>query len=236
MLRRCARALSCAVLVAALMGAGPSTASADDAGCALGDQPVSRLTEVGAGFVAICLVNAERTARGLEPLAFSRRLALAGDAYAQAMIAGRFFSHDGSAGDSPADRVLAQDYVPGEGQWQIGETLAWGNAERSTPRAIVQGWMNSPQHVGVLLDPAFREIGIGVRFGAPVTPVPGGESVTYAAEFGVRSQVVVDGEPAFRTRSAPLTATQRRACRKRARTAKRRARCGRVASPRARPA
>ena len=125
--------------------------------------------------------------------------------------------------------MLAQGYAPGDGQWQIGETLAWGSAERSTPRAIVQGWMNSPQHVGVLLDPSFREIGIGVRFGAPVAPVPLGESVTYAAEFGVRSHVVVDDEPAYATRSVALTAKRAKTCRKRARTKKIRARCARAA-------
>ena len=232
MLRRCARALSCAVLVVALMGAGSSTASADDAPCALGDQPVSRLTEFGAQFVTICLINAERTARDLVPLTFNRKLALAGDGYAQAMIAGKFFSHEGPGGDSPADRVLAQHYAPGDEQWQIGETLAWGSAERSTPRAIVQGWMNSPVHVKVLLDPSFREVGIGIRFGAPVAPAPLGESATYAAEFGVRSQVVVDEEPAYATRSVAVTATQRKrakTCRKRARTMRLRARCARAA-------
>jgi hypothetical protein len=95
--------------------------------------------------------------------------------------------------------------------------------------------MNSPEHAAVILDPAFREIGIGIRLGAPLTPVPAGENVTYAADFGVRSHVVLDGEPAYATRTAPLTVAARRkraACRKRARTAKRRVRCGRVASAR----
>ena len=64
MLRRCSRALSCAVLVAALMGACSTTASAEDAACALGDQPVSKLTEFGTQFVTLCLVNAERGSSG----------------------------------------------------------------------------------------------------------------------------------------------------------------------------
>ena len=234
MLRRCARALSCAVLVAALTGAWAPAASAADPACVMGDTRVSTLTEFGAQFVTTCLINAERTARGIPPLTMNRQLALAGDGYAQAMVAGRFFSHYGPGGDSPLDRVQAQGYIAGSDQWQVGETLAWGNGPLSTPRSIVDGWMASPEHVAVLLDPAFREIGIGIRFGAPVSPTPDGENVTYAADFGARSQVVVDDEPAYRARFAPGTVAasarrRRAACRKRAHTARSRARCARAA-------
>ena len=227
MLRRCVRALSCALLVCALAGACAPVASAADPACAMGDMRVSTLTEYGAQFVTACLINAERTSRRLEPVAMNRKLMLAGDTYAQAMVAGRFFSHFGPGGDSPLDRVRDQGYLSGDEQWQVGETLAWGNGPLSTPRAIVAGWMASTEHREVLLDPALREVGIGIRFGAPVATAPAGENVTYAADFGTRSQLVLDDEPVY---------TMRATCRARARmstrSAKRRGLCARHAAQR----
>jgi uncharacterized protein YkwD len=51
-----------------------------------------------------------------------------------------------------------------------------------TPRAVVRAWMASPSHRRVLLLPAFRDLGVGVRRGAPV-PV-GGAAASYVANFG----------------------------------------------------
>jgi uncharacterized protein YkwD len=45
--------------------------------------------------------------------------------------------------------------------------------------------MNSPGHRANILNSAFREIGIGVAYGAPVAV--GGPAATYATEFGARS-------------------------------------------------
>ena len=67
----------------------------------------------------------------------------------------------------------------------IGENLAWGSGERSTPRSIVRAWMNSAGHRHNILNGRFREIGIGVVDSSPVSTANRG--ATYTTTFGSRS-------------------------------------------------
>ena len=46
--------------------------------------------------------------------------------------------------------------------YEVGENIAWGTAALATPRAIVAAWMASPGHRANILDPRYRETGIGV--------------------------------------------------------------------------
>jgi hypothetical protein len=226
------------LLVAALFGGLAPAASADDPACALGDQPVSKLSEFGAQFVTICLLNQQRAAHGLSALTFNRKLALAGGAYADRMIAGDFFSHTGPDGDTAADRVQLQGYADPGDEWEVGETLAWGEMAMGTPRAIVTGWMASAPHSAVILNPDLHEVGIGVRLGAPVSPAPPGETATYAAEFGTRTPAAPQESSTLAPRAATLAPwTMRRhesaaTCRKHARTKKQRSRCAGAARAR----
>jgi hypothetical protein len=75
----------------------------------------------------------------------------------------------------------------------LGENLAWGTGGLATPGAIMQAWMNSPGHRENILNPDFREVGIGVVAGNPAAA--DGYGATYATEFGA-----IEGEPARRVR------------------------------------
>lgn len=183
-MRRPTRMLLSAVMACVLAGSLPATASAADA-CSMGDAPVSELSEFGAQFVTICLINQQRGAAGAVPLSYNPKLFLAGHGHVVDMDTAQYFAHAAPDGSRVADRVAAQHYAPGGDATQIGEDLAWGNATLSTPRATVKAWMNSPTHRAAILDPAYREIGVGVRLGAPLAITPTGESALYAAVFGV---------------------------------------------------
>ena len=128
----------------------------------------------------ICLLNAERAAKGLAPVRSNRRLARASKLMARLMIKQRFFAHDTPDGRSLADRVKPTGYM--RGGWSIGENLAWGSGALATPRSIVNGWMNSPGHRANVLHGKFRDIGIAVRIGAPQKGLSGG--ATYVTVFG----------------------------------------------------
>jgi uncharacterized protein YkwD len=101
------------------------------------------------------LVNAERAARGLAPLAWENRLASAAGAYAGSMAGANFFSHTGADGSTIVGRVEATGYT---GWSFLGENLAAG---QPTPERVVQGWMNSPTHRANVLATGACEIGIG---------------------------------------------------------------------------
>ncbi|WP_313674318.1 CAP domain-containing protein, partial [Mycolicibacterium sp.] len=63
-----------------------------------------------------------------------------------------------------------------------GENLGWlGGA--ATPRGMVAAWLASAPHRANMLDPRFRETGVGVVEGTP-TGVTG---FTFAQEFGARA-------------------------------------------------
>lgn len=171
-------ALPLLLLVAVAAGASPASATTV---CASTDGPTAQTSTVALANAALCLVNQERTARGLRPLKSNRRLAKAAGAHARDMCARGYFSHDSANGASFVDRIRKAGYVPRRAFPSLGEDLAWGSGSLGTPREIVDGWMNSPEHRANILSPKFREAGMGVSFG----DVGAGEDgVTYALDFG----------------------------------------------------
>jgi uncharacterized protein YkwD len=124
-----------------------------------------------------CIVNEQRARAGLAALRYDRRLARAASGYPEAMVREGFFAHVSPEGSTLGQRARAAGYRSGT----LGETIAWGSGELSTPAAIVDAWMHSPPHRAVLMSGAFRRIGLGVASGAP-THVPGAATVT--ADFG----------------------------------------------------
>jgi uncharacterized protein YkwD len=130
----------------------------------------------------LCLLNGERADHGLGPLAPNDKLAAAATAYAQDLVAGSYFSHTGRDGSGVLDRIERSGYLPRDAGWVLGENLAWGTGSLATPGSIMQAWMNSPGHRDNILNPDYREIGIGVVAGNPAAA--DGLGATYATEFG----------------------------------------------------
>ena len=142
---------------------------------------MAQTSTVALGNAALCLVNQERTARGLRPLKANRLLAKAARGHAADMVHKNYFSHDSLNGGSFVDRIKKAGYVKGHFLPTLGEDLAWGSGDLGTPREIVQGWMNSPGHRANILDPKFHEAGMGVAFGDVGAGMDG---MTYAVDFG----------------------------------------------------
>jgi uncharacterized protein YkwD len=130
----------------------------------------------------LCLLNAERNAKGLSSLHSNGSLARAARGWANRMVAKRFFAHE--AGSSTVlSRIKRTGYV--RGSWSLGENIAWGSGALATPQAIVNGWMHSPGHRANILRGAFKDIGIGIKLGAPGAGLSGG--ATYVTDFGRHS-------------------------------------------------
>jgi uncharacterized protein YkwD len=75
----------------------------------------------------------------------------------------------------------------------VGENLAWATGTDATPRQLVVAWMASPGHRRNVLEPTFRDVGIGVAAG---TPAAGPDGVTVTTEFGVRHLRAAGRRPA----------------------------------------
>lgn len=116
----------------------------------------------------IQLTNQERAAHGCPPLVAEVHLMNAAEGHSSDMAVNDFFSHTGSNGSNPGDRMLAAGY-PGFTQW--AENIAAGY---STPSAVLAGWMNSQGHRDNILNCTLEEIGVGHVYR---NPDPG--TVTY---------------------------------------------------------
>lgn len=87
------------------------------------------------------------------PLSLSPALTLAARAHSQDMAAHDFFSHTGSDGSSPGERVRRAGY-----RWrQVGENIASG--VRTAPEAVA-GWLASPHHCANIMTAGFRQMGV----------------------------------------------------------------------------
>jgi uncharacterized protein YkwD len=134
----------------------------------------------------LCLMNAERAARGLGRLQTQPLLGRVASSYARQMVRGRFFDHTSPGGSTMLARIKSTSYLRDVTSWSVGENLAWGTGSLATPRAMVRAWMQSAEHRANLLDRHFADVGIGVVAGAPVALEPGELGGTYVTDFGRR--------------------------------------------------
>ena len=169
------------LIVALLSLAVPATASAECAGTDL--RPTSEtLTEVRSS--VLCLLNKERSSRGMGKLRGNTKLRRAAERHSRNMAENNFFAHVSPGGSTPVERVKAAGYLSGASSWSVGENIAWGEQNLSTPGEIVESWMKSPAHKANILNRSFRHVGIGVAVGAPTG---GAGGATYTTAFGKRA-------------------------------------------------
>ena len=173
MFRRLTRPLTGALLlplavaptsVQALAGAAPDNAPAQTA----------RVLE---------LTNAERARAGLAPLTLNTQLTQAAQQYSEVLATDGCFAHT----CGPVPDMTQRDAQAGYTGWTtVGENIAAGYP---TPEAVVNGWMESPGHRANILNPDYRELGIGLASG-------GKYGAYWTQEFGSRPGVVTDTPPA----------------------------------------
>ncbi len=90
-----------------------------------------------------------------EPLALHEDLMQAAQAHSDDMHEGGFLDHTGSDGSGVSDRVERTDY----GWSSLGEIVARGYG---TPEAVMEAWLASPAHCGIIMRSDYTELGMGV--------------------------------------------------------------------------
>jgi uncharacterized protein YkwD len=175
------RALVALVALLGVSALAPAQASAACRGADAHPNKVSRATVESA---TLCLLNRERTSRDLRRLKSHSRLRLAAVRHARDMARRNYFSHDSLSGTDLGTRIKRTGYLRSASNWALGENIAWGGGRYSTPRSIVEMWMDSPGHRANILNRRFREIGIGVAIGSPTRDDE--DAATYVNDFGTR--------------------------------------------------
>ncbi len=141
-----------------------------------GSRPCAGATDAIAGSTTsamraavVCLINQQRTSRGLPGLTASSKLDRSAQDWTNELVSHHEFSH----GADFAERITATGF-----HWsQAGENIATGYP---TPTSVVAGWMQSTGHCQNILSPNFQYVGTGVRLGATVVS-PG----TWTQDFGL---------------------------------------------------
>lgn len=118
----------------------------------------------------VLAINRIRSERGLAPLAVHPLLNQAAQAHVDDMVARRRYGHRGGDGSTVTQRIQRTGYPlvgrPGE-NWV---------AVRDVERAI-RWWMSDAPHRANILNPRWREIGVGVA------PHPGGWGMIFVTDF-----------------------------------------------------
>src|SRR3954454_15718782 len=201
--RRAVTVLATAVL--ALAAPAGAHASAQTAACPGADvvPAAGNLDQVSQA--TLCLLNDERAAAGLHPLTMAAALTQPSAAYSARMVAESFFAHEAPDGSSLTDRLTGAGYIDPNGDWIIGENLAWGQGDLATARNIMVAWMNSPGHRHNILTGEFTQVGVGIVPGVPGDPSWG---ATYTTDFG---NVAGTATTAVATTAAVKTPTRKAA-------------------------
>jgi len=134
----------------------------------------------------LCLIQQERARNGELPLQLNAQLAHAAVEHSEEMVSRDYFAHIAPDGLTPLRRVEAAGYLPNnEVGYTVGENIAWGTLQLSTPAAIVAAWIASPEHLANILDSSYRETAIGIVPAVPSALAQGQPGAIYSQEFGV---------------------------------------------------
>lgn len=134
----------------------------------------------------LCLVNAERRARGLHTLAEDPGLERTAQAHTAEMVQRNYISHTGPSGSSPLSRIRGGGYLGKHRRFTYGENIGFGDGSHATPGDIVKGWMSDAVHRSQILNPSFRDSGIGFVARTPSVFGSHGRGAIITQDYGSR--------------------------------------------------
>ena len=179
-------ALLTALLALVALGAAlmPSASVARGLPCGNAAAAPARLTLHQMRSSELCLINRARAHYGLVALQYNPDLRDSATSHSDSMVVHRYFAHVGPGG-SVDSRISRTGYLDkGVQDFTIGENIAAGSGHQGSPWQIFVDWMHSPPHRANILDPSFRDAGVGVARGFPLGGA--GAAATYTVDFGAR--------------------------------------------------
>jgi uncharacterized protein YkwD len=171
-------------LAALLASLPPSAGAAGATACGQATTAPTRLSLAEMGDAELCLINRVRAHYGLQPLTFNADLRASAAGHSDSMVVHQYFAHEGPGG-SVDSRISRAGYLRRAHSFTIGENIAAGSGGSGSPWAIFQDWMHSPPHRANILDPGYRDAGVGVARGYPMGRAAA--AATYTVDFGARS-------------------------------------------------
>ncbi len=151
-----------AVALVALVGAAerPATANAASAsaGCPDAGLPAADSTTQALKTAVRCRINEERTSRGIAKVSIDSRLGKASQRHVKTMVKTRCLAHRCPGEDDLETRIRRAGYLDGAQSWRYAEDTGCG----LSADAMVASWMATQFHRINLLEPRYKDLGIGV--------------------------------------------------------------------------
>ena len=160
------------------------------------EKPASAQSTLSGGYVTRCdgesfylnayekstyeLHNQTRASNGLATLCLHETLTQAARSHSQEMIDKGYFDHNSYNGESYSARLERFGY---NSYTKVAENIAWGSGSSASPEYTFRSWLESSDHRANILDPDYREIGIGTATGEYEGY---SDSTMYTVDFGVR--------------------------------------------------
>ena len=113
----------------------------------------------------VSLINQERSNQGISPLVVSSQLTAAARQHSRDMACNDFFSHTGSDGSSPFQRIAWSGFS----FTAAAENIYAGSGSFNSPQQAFNSWMNSPGHRTNMLNATYTHIGVGYIYCASST-------------------------------------------------------------------
>jgi len=172
-----AASTAAALLVLAVGPAvAPAGAACPQAGAHPHEIPLPKLRKA-----VTCLINHERSRRGRVRLSPSGTLQDAAQGHNDVMLDKDCFRHDCPGEPGLGRRLKRSGYIKPHRTTRFAEDLGY----ESTPRKMVKLWLHSRFNRHNMLRAGFRDIGVGVGWGAPKRGVDDRDFATYTVVFAV---------------------------------------------------
>jgi uncharacterized protein YkwD len=185
--RRRVAAFSAALLsCAAALETSAAVATPSTASCAGANLRPSAADAPAVEAATLCLINRARAAHRLPALRSNRELGTVAAGQVASMVRWNYFADVGPAGQTPLSLVVVTRYPAHAAGIAVGQNIAWGTGNDTTPAHIVAAWMASPPHREIILSAEFRDAAAAVKPSVPGVLDVGHKGATYAMEFGVR--------------------------------------------------
>lgn len=94
----------------------------------------------------------------VEPLQWNDQLATAAIGHSRDMADNNYFSHTSLDGRTFVNRIINAGYT---GYRALGENIAAGYTNAND---VMNGWMNSPGHCNNIMNPLFKDLGVGYAY------------------------------------------------------------------------
>jgi uncharacterized protein YkwD len=133
-----------------------------------------------------CLIERERTSRGLAALQPNPDLQGIAAGLAKEMASAGYFGDDSMSGQTPWQRIASSPYAVGAQVVAAGQNIGWGTGGLATPLGVVEEWMRSPPHRLIILSSGYHDVGVGAAPIAPSSVTHEKPGATYSVEFAAR--------------------------------------------------